>query len=106
VKGERPRTNHEHVKKGQIPRKTQPPIEVHIEELVLHGFAPGDGYRIGAAVERELGRLFGEQGVPGWLTQGGEVERLDGGTFETAPGSQADTVGVQVAQALYGGLAK
>src|SRR3712207_3298477 len=56
-------------------------IELHIEELVLHGFAPGDRYRIGEAVQRELARLFAEQGVPPSLVGGGEVAHLDGGSF-------------------------
>ena len=36
-------------------------LNLHIEELVLHGFAPGDRYRIGEAVQQELTRLFAEQ---------------------------------------------
>ena len=81
-------------------------IELHIEELVLHGFAPGDRYRIGEAVERELARLFAEQGVPPSLAPGGEVASLDGGAFEVEPGSTAEAIGVQVAQAVYGGLSR
>jgi hypothetical protein len=79
-------------------------IELHIEELILHGFAPGDGHRIGAAVEAELTRLFVEQGVPPSLAQGGEMPRLDGGRFEVAPGSRAEVIGAQVARTVYGGL--
>ena len=79
-------------------------IEVNIDELVLHGFAPRDRHRIKAAVERELGRLLGEQGAPAALTQSHELATLDGGTVEVAPGSPADAVGTQVARALYGGL--
>jgi hypothetical protein len=79
---------------------------VHIEELLLHGFAPGDCYRIGEAVERELTRLFAEPGVPPSLTQGREVARLDGGSFEAASASKPDTIGAQVARAVYGGLSR
>jgi hypothetical protein len=79
-------------------------VELHIEELVLRGFAPGERHRIGEAVERELVRLLDEHGVPPSLAQGIEVERLDGGAFEVAHGSKAEVVGVQVAQAIYGGL--
>ncbi len=86
--------------------RAQPSIEIQIEELVLHGFASSDRYRIGEAVERELARLLIGQGVPGWLSRGGEVERLDGGTFEVPPGCKAGTVGAQVAQAVYRGLAR
>ena len=81
-------------------------VEWHIEELVLHGFSPGDRYRIGEAVKRELTRLLADQGVPPALNEQGEVERLDGGEFKIATGTQAETIGVQVAQALYSRLNK
>jgi len=81
-------------------------IELYIEELVLRGFAPGERYRIGDAMERELIRIFAEQGTPPSLAQGSEIERLDGGTFEVKPGSRAEAIGVQVAQAVYGGLSR
>jgi hypothetical protein len=79
-------------------------LELHIEELVLHGFASGDRYRIGDALEHELGRLFAEQGIPPSLTQGREVAHLNGGAFEVKPGSRAQAIGVQVARAVYGGF--
>jgi hypothetical protein len=81
-------------------------VELHIEELVLRGFASGDRYRIGEAVERELARLLDEQGVPLSLAQGSEVERLDGGAFKVASGSKPEAIGAQVAQAIYGGLSR
>ena len=83
---------------------TQHDTELRIEKLVLHGFAPGDRSRIGKAVEQELSRLFAERGAPPSLAQGGEIESLDGGTFEVKPGSGAEAIGVQMARAVYGGL--
>jgi hypothetical protein len=83
---------------------TQKNIELHIEELVLHGFAHGDRYRIGEAVERELTRLLADRGVPQSLERGGEIASVDGGAFEVAQGSRAQVVGAQVAKAVYGGL--
>ncbi len=79
-------------------------FELHIDELVLHGFAPGDRYHIGAAVEQELAQLFTEQGVPAFLTQSNAIERIDGGAFKMMPGEKAGVVGAQVAQQVYGGL--
>ena len=79
-------------------------IELHIEELVLHGFAPGDRYRIAEGVEQELTRLLADRGVPESLERGGEVANMDGGAFEVAQGSRAQVVGAQVAKAAYGGL--
>jgi len=79
-------------------------IELNIEELVLHGFSPGDRHRIGEAVERELTRLLADRGVPESLETGREVASVDGGAFEVAPGSKTEVVGAQVARAVYGGL--
>ncbi len=38
-------------------------IEVHIAELVLHGFDPHDRRTISDAVSRELARLFTKRGL-------------------------------------------
>lgn len=79
-------------------------LELHIDELILHGFAPSDRVDIRDAVQRELARLLTEQGVPRGLAQDGEISSLDGGSFDVAPGSRAESIGAQVAQAVYGGL--
>lgn len=79
-------------------------IKLHIEELVLHGFAPGDRATIGAAIQGELTRLFAEQGVHPSLQHSREVEKMDAGTFHMQPGAKAGTIGLQVAHAIYGGL--
>jgi hypothetical protein len=76
-------------------------VELHIEELVLHGFAPGDRYRIGEAVERELGRLLAEQGAPHLFGGDVELERMDAGQFNLRPNTQPEIIGAQVAQAVY-----
>src|SRR5262249_30175456 len=77
-------------------------IELHVDELILHGFAPHDRAIIAAAVERELGRILAERGAPPRWAQGADVARLDGGSFSMAPGAGADAVGAQVARAIYG----
>ena len=86
--------------------RTPHSIELHVEELVLHGFTPSDRHGIGEAVERELARLFAGQGVPPSLMQGEEVGHLDGGAFEAPRGARAEAIGTQVAQAVYGGLSR
>jgi hypothetical protein len=83
---------------------TQHSIEIHIEELLLDGFALSDRYHISDAVERELVRLFTEQGVPPPLMNGGEVTRLDAGAFAMTPGFRAEATGTQIAQVVYRGL--
>lgn len=81
-------------------------IELHIEELVLHGFAPGDRYHIVEVVERELTKLLMEQYKPLLLTINREVVRLDGGTLKLAPGPTVESFGSQLAEALIGGLSR
>ena len=81
-------------------------LELDIEELVLHGFSPGDRHRIGEAVERERGltRLLADRSVPQLLERGREIANMDGGAFEVVTGSRAEVVGAQVAKAVYGRL--
>jgi hypothetical protein len=81
-------------------------IDLHIEELILHGFSPNNRYAIAEAVQGELTRLFAERGVHASLQRGFEVERLDGGAFNVTQGSKAKGIGVQVGRAVYGGLGK
>ncbi len=80
---------------------TQRNIELHIEELVLHGFPPTDHHRICEAVRTELARQLAEHGAPKPLARGGRISQLDAGSFDVTPGSGADTVGIQVAQSVY-----
>jgi hypothetical protein len=79
-------------------------IDLHVEQLVLEGFRPGDRHRIGAAVQSELARLLTEGGLPSGLAHGADLPRLDGGSFEARPGARPETVGRQVASAVHGGL--
>jgi len=79
-------------------------IELHIEELVLHNLAPRDRYRIADAVQRELTRLFAAQGAPPSLAHSFDSAQLDVGSFTVSPEARGEAIGVQVAQAVYGGL--
>lgn len=82
----------------------KPNVELHIEDLLLQGFEPWHRYRIAWAVERELGRLLGEDGVPASLAGARRVARLDGGAFEVVAGAAPEAIGAQVARAVYGGV--
>jgi len=81
-------------------------LEIHIEEIVLCGFPPIDRYRLGEAVELELGRLFGQEGAPPSLGVSREIGRLDCGSFEVPDGSTPEETGTRVARALFGRLAE
>jgi hypothetical protein len=77
-------------------------VELHIEELVLHGFARGDRLSIGDAVERELSRLIAEGGLAGssW-----EAEHVNAGGFKVAPNAKPRTIGTEIAGNIYRGIA-
>jgi hypothetical protein len=79
-------------------------VELHIEELVLHGFAPGDSHPIASAMEAELERLFAVSGVPPSLARGGDLAELYGGPFAALPDTGANAVGTSVARAVYQGF--
>ncbi|HEY2800175.1 MAG TPA: hypothetical protein VGI85_06250 [Chthoniobacterales bacterium] len=73
-------------------------IEVHIEELVLHGFDPRSRWAIGDALQNELRGLLSAQGLPAaWQKS---RAKLDAGSVRlTNPG----TAGKQIASAVYRG---
>ena len=81
-------------------------LELEIEELVLDGFPAVDRDRIVRALHIELERLFAERGVPPSLEAGRNLSRIDGGSFEAAPNASPESIGAQVARALYGGMTK
>ena len=81
-----------------------PSIHLHIEELVLHGFASGDRHRIGDAMQQELARLLAEEQTPPGLTKSAAIDRLNAGTFQMATESKPQATGAQVARAVFGGL--
>jgi hypothetical protein len=78
-------------------------VDLHIEELIMHGFAPEDRYRIGDAVEKELANLLAERGMPP-LENGLEIAGLNVGDILIAKGAKPQAIGAQVARAVYGGL--
>lgn len=81
-------------------------VELHIEELVLQGFASEDRYRVGEAIQRELTRLLIEQGAPTAITHDGEIAQPNRGAFEIRGASHSGTIGMQLAKAIYEGLGK
>ena len=76
-------------------------IEVNIEELVLHGFAPRGRFSIGDTIRCELAELLNEGGFPPAWLEGAGMDHLDGGTFDVTPGFRAETIGRLVARIVY-----
>lgn len=82
----------------------QPSIEVHIEELLLHGLplTRGQGSTVQAAVESELARLLTEQGLN--PSAAGATPHTIAGSIQLTRNNQPAFLGHQIAQAIYGGL--
>ena len=78
-------------------------IKLHIGELILHGFEPGDRAALGAALETELARLLAAGDFQS-LASSGQVARLDGGAFEMPAHSNPEVAGTRLARAVYDGL--
>ncbi len=79
-------------------------IEVHIEELVLHGFDPKSRWQLSDALEQHLGELLSTQGLPPtWLSS---PERIETATTSALPVNNASAMGNQIAGAIYRGEAK
>jgi hypothetical protein len=81
-------------------------VELHIEELVLHGFAPAQRYVIGDAVERELARLLYEQGVPSSLQLDNTTDEIKGASFNAAQNAHSYAMGRQIGKAVYQGFSQ
>jgi hypothetical protein len=85
-------------------------VELHIRELVLHGFDQVDGHRVAAALKSQLLQLLAAQGFPGSLSgQGtGTVDYLDAGDFPLQPQSPApagdESMGTRIAHSVYSSL--
>jgi hypothetical protein len=79
-------------------------IDLHIDELVLHGFAARDRGRIAAAVESELARLLSAEGMRGLLAHPAGLERLDAGAFAVKAGATPRETGTQIARSVFRGL--
>lgn len=82
-------------------------VNLHIERLVIEGLPLGahEGPLVQAAIEAELGRLFGDNtfardGLHSWDMPLVRAEPM------VAAGGSSDALGAQIGQAIYGGIEK
>jgi hypothetical protein len=83
-------------------------VRLHIERLVLDGLpvAPGQAPLVQAAMEAELARLFAAGGIAAGLPDLGAVPALRAGALQFEAGTAPAQIGVQIAQAVYGGIGR
>ncbi|HVV86983.1 MAG TPA: hypothetical protein VHE35_28285 [Kofleriaceae bacterium] len=80
-------------------------IELHLDELVLHGVAARDRHRVADAVHAELARLLAEQGLPGGLASRETPTPAPVPATATVRTTRPDDLGRGVAGAIYRSLA-
>jgi len=83
---------------------SRPDVDLHIDELILHGFAPGSRQAIAAAIEAELGRLLVAGGVPESFAGGASIASLDAGTFDVGASERPNALGVRIGRSIYQSL--
>mgnify|MGYP005610566891 FL=1 len=84
-----------------------PNIQLMIDELIIEGVPVAQRYQIADAVQRELAAQFAREGLPRALGRSVGLSRdaVDGGVMSLAPGARAETIGGQLAGAIYQGIA-
>jgi hypothetical protein len=79
-------------------------IEVHIEELILHGFDRRSRWQIADVLENELHGLLAREGLPAaWRSS---QEQLDAGSTRALSLTNPHVTGKQIATAIHHGGAK
>lgn len=93
-----------------IGREERPPrlqnrqnIEIEIQELVLVDVPVADQTELQQVITAELVRLLQQRGIPGALTQATQVPLRQGADLSPSS-SQAEPLGVEIAQSIYSAL--
>ena len=81
-------------------------IELHIDELVLEGFAHADRHAVADALQNELTRLLAASGLSPAQAAALGGAQLDAGTARLKPNSTARAAGAEVARTIHGGLTR
>jgi hypothetical protein len=79
-------------------------IDLHIDELVLHGFAARDRHRIAEAMQRELARLITADGQANFLKYPLSLGGINGGEFNVQANAKPQAAGTEIARAVYRSL--
>jgi hypothetical protein len=77
-------------------------IEVHIGQLVLHGFAPSDRRPIAESIERELRSLLSQEEFSN--SNSLEIDHVNSGSFQLENNRRSESAGANIARAIYRGL--
>jgi hypothetical protein len=97
--------------RAPLRRGVAPAFDLHIEELILHGFERIDRYEVASAIEHEIARLLRGPATQQRLLGRDRTDvestahQLDAGSLIVPHNATPHAVGVQVAQAICHSLA-
>jgi hypothetical protein len=81
-------------------------IELHIEQLVLHGFDGRNAAHIEAAVQQQIMELLQDKGLPPSFAKSTEIRVLNAsGLLSLSPQTPATAIGSNIANLIFKGLA-
>lgn len=81
-----------------------PDIVVRIEELSLHGVAPGTATRTAAALESSLAGLLSGADPTRLRERGGRIDSITSRPDDTTPTRDPEALGARTAQTIWRGL--
>ena len=79
-------------------------VVLHIDRLVLKGFAQGDHGRIAADLQGELGRLLADPTTAGRLASLSHMSSIRSGEQSSAQAAKPERSGISAARAIARGL--
>ncbi|MEM9488960.1 MAG: hypothetical protein AAGC55_07445 [Myxococcota bacterium] len=77
------------------------PIDIHIDQLILHGIDPRDGERIADETRRQLAHLITSHGLPPHWAEG-DIRLTP--NIEIPTGTSAARIGETIAATIYRGV--
>jgi len=83
-----------------------PDIHLYIDRLVLDGLPVNRSQapQIQKAVQAELRRLLGEDGIAAGMQAGGALPSLSANGIQLTAASNPAQIGAQIAQSIYSGI--
>jgi hypothetical protein len=81
-------------------------IDIHIDRVVLKGYASSDRHAIADGLREELARHYSAPEALGELRTGSPLEHVDAGRVSIVHGATPRAVGGQAARGIAKGLAR
>lgn len=79
-------------------------IELTIDELILDGFNNIDESSVRRIAAQKLTNLLNQRSINNTTTESKTITAIDAQTFSIADNASSETIGNEVAQAIYGSL--